>query len=298
MHTQEWSRGEASLERARAWTEQADSCLRSVMALERNITETEAVVDSEIASAESDIARTTEFIRTFDQDVPEDLERELHEATARLDQARSDRRLTRPDILAVARAVRTAHEHTDRILDSARSARETAVRLRENVQSAFLTASAAISTASEYIEDHSSDVGRQARTLVEEAAATLAAAKLRLDATAGSEDFEPEPWRLAVAEMERAGQRADEAYRIARAEFLEAESRRDAERQAALLLLQQQQLRQQASDPSFATRGASSHSSFGSWGSGGTSFGGRSGGSFGGGGRSGGSFGGRSGGKF
>jgi ABC-type transporter Mla subunit MlaD len=300
METQEWSRGESSLERARAWTDEAESCLRSVLALERNITESEAAIDTEISAADSDIARTKEYIRTFDADVPEELERELHEATALLEQAKSERMQEKPDILSAARSVRSAHDHADRILASARSARETAERLRASAQSAFRSAAAAISTAAEYIEDHSADIGGKAHELVAEADHVLSGAGRRVDDAAGAEDFDAAAFGNAVGEAERAEELANEAYRIARAEFLEAESRREEQRRAALLLLQQQQQQQQRRSSILSSSTSSSQNSFGSWGSGGSSFGGRSGGSFGGGGRSGGSSGGggRSGGRF
>jgi uncharacterized membrane protein YgcG/ABC-type transporter Mla subunit MlaD len=298
MQTQEWSRGESSLERARAWTDEAESCLRSVLALERNITESESAIDTEISAAESDIARTREYIRTFDPDVPEELDRELHEAAALLEQAKSERKQEKPDILSAARSVRSAHDHVDRILESARSARETAERLRASAQSAFRSAAAAISTAAEYLEDHSADVGGNVRELVAEAEHILVEAGQRVEDAARAEDFDATACRDAVGRAERAEEQANEAYRIARAEFLEAESRREDQRRAALLLLQQQE--QQRRNAILSSSVSSSQNSFGSWGSGASSFGGRSGGAFGGGGRSGGSFGGggRSGGRF
>ena len=293
MQTQDWSRGESSLERARAWIAEAESCLRSVLALERNIAEAETAIDSEIESAATDVARTMEFIRTFDSDVPEALERELNEGAALLDQARVARALDRPDILAVARSVRTAHEHTDRILESARSAHETAERLRASVQSALRGAAVAISTAAEYIEDHGGDIGRQPREMVAEASAIFEAARRQLENAAQAEDFDVEAHHATIADTVRAQERADEAYRKARASFLRAEDLRDAEQQA--LLRQHQQARQATFMSSSLSAGGSR--GFGGWGSGG---GGRSSGSFGGGGRSGGSFGGggRSGGSF
>jgi hypothetical protein len=132
--------------------------------LEENLIKARRDAPSEIDAAQADISRAWDYINRYDEDIRESLEDDLRAAEGKNNQAREELGRGKPDYFAVCKSARDANEAADRILIEARSEHEAAERLRSKAASSWRDASASVSIARKYIEDHHNVVKAEART--------------------------------------------------------------------------------------------------------------------------------------
>ena len=253
---QKWKEALTTLQAGNELLDKAESLLRSITELEKNLHKAQKQSPREIEDAASDIAKAANYIETYDGDIDEGLERDLRKAEKILEVAREELRKELPDYLLVMKLATQANSAADSIYAEAAEEHEAAERLRRQAASALIQAEAAVSQAEEYIQDHSSDVGGDAE-------ASLSNARFSLDHARATDRADKVLWHANNALTY-----AEQAYESAKSDFTEAEDSRARARR-----------RRQDSD-SFG--GGSYGGGFGGWGSsgGGFSSGGGSSGGF------------------
>ncbi len=222
MKVQEWADCSDVLAQANAGLDEAESFMRSIVELKKNLDEAKASAPADIETAAKDIATARTFIRAHADDINDPLEdrmkSDLDEAEQAVDQARSLLHETKPDYLVVVKTARQAEKAADAILAKAQGEFEAAERLRRRAASAIQDAARSISAAKEYIEDHSSDVDSDAESKLNQARSCLTAARA---ATTCEEQ---------IRQGEQADKLADSALAMARRDVSNAEAARAAER--------------------------------------------------------------------
>lgn len=203
MERQDWQTAKQLIEEANKMTDQVDSLMRSIEQLAGNLGNAKASAKKEIDDAEKDIWTARTFIDDHDDNVRDELERDLDKADKKLLQAKEELKKAKPDYIFVVKLASEANRSADEILASAQQESEAAERQKERALSTLRNARASISRAKEYIEDHSSDVERSAKDRLREARRMLREAE-----TVG------DPARVAALARE-AEEYADDAYRAA-----------------------------------------------------------------------------------
>jgi ABC-type transporter Mla subunit MlaD len=122
-----------------------------------------------------------------------------------------------PNPILVVKYARSANDQADTVLASARAEAEQTVRLRAKAETALREAERLVSKAKEYIEDHSSDVGANAK-------ANLRKAKENLDTARDTSDLE-----RCIAFAEGAEEKARYAYNEAKEDVAEANEEDDSD---------------------------------------------------------------------
>lgn len=181
MEAQEWDKALEICKEANGWLDQAESFMRSVVALEGNLAQAKQAAPGEIAAAEADIRKAWDYIERYDADIRESREDELRGAEAVLQTAKAEYEQGKPDYLKVVELSQKANSSADRIFAEARSEKEAVDRLRATADSEILEAQAAVSKAEQYIEDHSYVVGMTAKNNLSEAQEYLQKAKAASD---------------------------------------------------------------------------------------------------------------------
>ncbi|MHB8890892.1 MAG: TPM domain-containing protein, partial [Candidatus Limnocylindrales bacterium] len=169
-----------------------------------------AKVPNELAAARSDVEAARKAIQHA---APGAASTQAAEALRAADQALAEARRAAEahplDPLAALQQATAANQAADAIVSNIRQAEEQERRRRETASTAVSSARGHVTRAVDYITTRRHAVGREARTRAAEAEA-------QLDQAMRLVDTEPEGAAAAAA---RAAQLADEAYRLAAAEF-------------------------------------------------------------------------------
>jgi hypothetical protein len=137
--------------------------------LEKDLLTARRDAPNEISAASADIARAWEYINRYDEDIRESLEDDLRAAERKNEAAKAELTLTQPDHFKACELARQANGAADRVLVQARSEHEAAERQRAKVASTRRDASAQLSIAREYIDDHSPVVKEDAKRTLKNA---------------------------------------------------------------------------------------------------------------------------------
>lgn len=148
---------------------EAETLMRSIQQLEKDLLTARQDAPKEISAASEDIARAWEYIDRYDEDIRESLEDDLRAAERKNEAAKAELTLTQPDHFKACELARQANEAADRVLVQARSEHEAAERQRAKAASVRRDASAQLSIAREYIDDHSPVVKEEARRALKNA---------------------------------------------------------------------------------------------------------------------------------
>ena len=211
---QNWKEAVESVEQASLALDEAESYLRSIVALEGNLKQAKLNAPGEVSTAQADIDKARQYIAEYDEDIQDELETGLKEASANLEAAKQELQKSQPDYLLVVRLASQANTSADRIFEEAVDEHETAQRTKRQAASMLAQAKSAVSKAEEFIEDHQSDVGFDAESDLETAQRALQQA---LNCVAVAEIL-----RYATQAYET----ADDAYGSAKSDFESAENSR------------------------------------------------------------------------
>lgn len=214
MENQEWQKAQEALGQIDVWLGEAESFMRSLVSLQQHLEAAARDAASEVQAAQADIKAAREYIAEFDDDIKESLETDLDQADEAVRQAEQELQSSKPDYLTVVKLAKQANESADNILVEARSEHEAAERLRLKAKTALRSATAAVSKADEYIEDHDTDVEHTAKK-------HLAKAKELLAEAEAAQNLDDVINNAKAAEKE-----ADQAYEKAEEDFDAAEDAR------------------------------------------------------------------------
>jgi len=310
MDRQEWQKAESSVATANGWLDEAESFMRSLASLKTTLDAAKRDAQTEIDAAQKDIEAARAYEQQNDADIRDSYKQEIADAQATLDAAKAEMRKDKPDYIVVVKKAKQANTAADRILSECQGEHEGEERKRRLCESEKRDATAAIKRASEYVEDHKSDVKRGAKEKLETAETALKSANAASAGRGAGEDAVRRALAKRVELYQQAHTAADEAYKSAKKNVSDAEDEREAAREAARAAAQRSSYSSSGSSGSDAftggliggiigssiggggssSSGSSDSGGFGGWGSGGGGGGGDSGGwgSSGGGGDSGG----------
>lgn len=231
MENQKWDETEKLISEINERLAEADSFMRSIIALEKNLIAAEKDAPTEIDAAKSDIEKAWGYVKRHDDDIPESYEDALREAESVLQKARSELAQHQPDYLQVVKLAKTANDSADSILDKSRSDYETAERLRQKAASLTRGANAAYSKAKEYIEDHSGDVEGSAKESLRLADVCLGdlkhggiSTKKQIEAAEQAEKYAKEAYSKAKRGVDRAEEEKARRRRAAAARAMSSSS--------------------------------------------------------------------------
>jgi hypothetical protein len=164
-------------------------------------------VSAEIAAAEADLTRAKGTAGATPIDAP--IAAKIAEAEGLLADARRDIGHPKPDVAAAYAKARQANQMGDEVLAGIRSAAEQRAAVAARLQTSIRGAQATVTRATDYVANHRSGVGGEARTRVAEAARHLglAVASGPTDAAAG------------IQEAETATRLANEALALAQRDY-------------------------------------------------------------------------------
>lgn len=221
MSQQEWERAETAIKEGDHILNEAQSCMRSITELVENLAAAKRDAPGEIVAAESDLDKAASYEQQFDEDVNDVVKTDIADAREILEGTKAEMAKPKPDYLVVLKNAKAVNTTADKILERCEAEHEAAERLRRRAVSSVRDAKAAVSRASEYIQDHSSDVGSGARMNVQEAQALLS----RASVTVSLVD------KISIAED--AERKADAALNSAKSAVQDAEDERERVREAA-----------------------------------------------------------------
>lgn len=164
MENQKWDEAEGSVKEMNQRLDEAESLMRSIIVIEENLRQAKRDSSMEISNAEADIKKAWDYINQHDDDISEDRETELRDAEKVLLSAKSELGKAKPNYLRVVKLAQEANSAADKILENSRTEHEEMERLRQKDESSERDAKAAYSKAKEYIEDHTNDVGKDAKS--------------------------------------------------------------------------------------------------------------------------------------
>lgn len=244
METQDWDAADQQLALADKSLAKAASLIRSITALAEHLAEAKQRAAGEIHDAEADLLKAEQYLLDNSTDVDDTLSDKLRDAGGLLNQARSELAQPKPDYLLVVDLATQANAAADQIYATGVEEHETAVRLRKQVTAANKAAAASVSTAKEYLSDHTRDVGDSAKRSLKNAKSLLASA-----------DTERDPaTRLSL--LKKAKTHADQALSSAQSDFDDAEAARRPTYTDSTVLV-----------GGYTSSHDDDHGSFGSWGS-------------------------------
>ncbi|MFH1461087.1 MAG: TPM domain-containing protein [Patescibacteria group bacterium] len=163
LEVQDWNGAKEELSQVSKWLDQAESYIRSIIALKHNLEQAKANVGREISDAEKDIRKAWDYIKKYDDDIRESLEDDLRDAEKMIAEAKNELTLELPDYILAYKKAQEANSLADHIYEEAVDEHESAERLRRQAISQRQTTESAISRAKEYIEDHDDDVESEAK---------------------------------------------------------------------------------------------------------------------------------------
>lgn len=218
MERQEWAEAEKLISEISKRLAEAESFMRSIVALEKSLREAKKDAPAEIEAAEADIRKAWDFIRAHDDDVPDNFETELQKAEKVLVQSKTEMEQEKPDYLEVVKLAQTANTSADKILEKSRSEHEKAERLRRQAASTWRDAKAAYSKAKEYAEDHTSDMEGTTKQRLAEASVALskiggiASVEVQIAMAQEAEKFAKEAYKMAVRDVDEAAVTYSNSY--------------------------------------------------------------------------------------
>jgi uncharacterized membrane protein YgcG len=184
MEQQEWHKALELVEKGNTWLTEAESLIKSIAELAVNLIAARRDAPDEINAAQADVAKAWEYINRYDEDIRESLEDDLLAAERKNELAKEELRQERPDYFRVCKLARESNEAADRILIQARDEHEAAERLRAKAASSRRDASAKVSIARKYVEDHHPVVRSKARNYLISAVEALRQADAATDVNA------------------------------------------------------------------------------------------------------------------
>jgi uncharacterized membrane protein YgcG len=202
---------ETLAEKIQAWAQEIDSMMRSITALHTNLDAAAKAVDKEVADATNDVKGAQVYLKEHRGEFLDYHDEALREAEAQLRIALKELDQKHPNPIIIVKAARAANQMADTVLEEARQDLEKRQRLLANVETAQREATRVLSKAEEYIEDHSSNVRRNAK-------AVLQTAKKNMETASETEDLERK-----IAFYEGAEDKARSAYNEAKKNVEEAE---------------------------------------------------------------------------
>lgn len=206
MEQQEWHQALELVEKGNMWLTEAESLMKSISELEVGLIAARRDAPNEINAAQADVVKAWEYINQYDEDIRESMEDDLRVAEKKNELAREELRQEKPDYFKVCNLAREANEAADKILIQARDEHEAAKRVRAKAASARRDATAKVSIARKYVEDHHAVVRGEARTYLTNAEMALRQALAATDVNV----------QISLAlEAESA---ADKAYSIAKSD--------------------------------------------------------------------------------
>gem|GEM_PF-1627084 len=211
--SQGWEEAQSLITKGNSFLDEAESFMRSIVALKQSLEAAMANAGKEIESAAIDIQKAIDFIKA-DEDARASLVDDLKPAKRALEDAKAEFALEKPDYIKVVKLAQQANSTADEVLAKARSQHEAVERLKAKAASTLRSASTAVSKAAEYIEDHSGDVSSTAEKYLSDARSIFEEAK-----TASTYED-----RIELAE--KAEKYADKAYEKAESDVSDAEDAR------------------------------------------------------------------------
>jgi uncharacterized membrane protein YgcG len=169
LKKQEWDAADNLLTQAEKYLQDANGLIRSIDELALRLMEAEQGAKPEIDAAQADISAALQFLKQHDADTDDAHVVKVEEAQATLNKAKKELAREKPDYLFVVKSALEANSTADDILEAARSEKESAERARTKAAAILRDAKGEISTAAEYIADHQSDVGEQAKSVLSQA---------------------------------------------------------------------------------------------------------------------------------
>jgi len=245
---QQWGDALDKAQQANILLDEAESVLRSIIALETSLAAAKQQAPAELQAADDDITKALLYIDAHKADVDADLKDDLRKAENTLSDAREEFAKVEPNYPKVVKLALAANAHADKVYAMAADEYEAAERLRRQAVSSLQSARSSVSQASEYIEDHRHDVGGDAERRLNDAEQALSTAQAA-----------NEPNRV-IQHARQAERYADEAYEKARRDFRDAEDERDRERRRRQAAASASSF---GSSSSWGSSGGSSHHSFG-----------------------------------
>jgi len=177
----DWHGALEMVEKGNGLLSEAETLMRSIHQLEKDLLTARQDAPKEISAASADIARAWEYINRYDEDIRESLEDDLRAAERKNEAAKAELTLTQPDHFKACELARQANDAADRVLVQARSEHEAAERQRAKAASVRRDASAQVSIAREYIDDHSPVVKEEAKRALKNAEGYLREAERTAD---------------------------------------------------------------------------------------------------------------------
>jgi uncharacterized membrane protein YgcG len=166
VNEQDWAKADNEIGQAKAWLDQAESYLRSVSEHKANLDKARAEAPQDLANVETALKRAREFVDGHRTDLGVQLNglvADLAAAGQSTDAARAGLAEAKPDYLRVAKDIGKAGAAVDKAMRTAQEEEEHHERLLARRTRLTRDASSAISAAREYIADHDSDVGDEAK---------------------------------------------------------------------------------------------------------------------------------------
>lgn len=217
---------EEHIGQARAWLDQADSYLNSIVSLDANLRQAKSSAQSDLDGAQSDIADARSFLETHGQSVTDvsASQEKLAEAAGLLNAAKDELAKAKPDYIFALKQIGKVSAAVRSVLKAAKEDDAAHERKVRQLASLKRDAKSAVSAAREYIQDHSSDVDADAQRNLAKAQAGLKEtdAAPGLDAQIASAEAAMKLARKAIKQAEedvedRARKRREREYARARA---------------------------------------------------------------------------------
>ncbi|MFZ1458334.1 MAG: TPM domain-containing protein [Candidatus Saccharimonadales bacterium] len=215
MDKQEWKTANDHLVQGSSLMDEAEGLLRSIHELEKNLERAKTELPLVIARVRDALTAIDSDINKYGGDIEDSLWNSLEGVRATLRRVRSSPSERQPRYLTNLKLALEAEEIITRIHEQVVMGHDAAEQRREHAQSALAAAKAEVSRAREYIDDHKSDVNRDAKEHLRGAMSQLAKAKT----VTRPNDI------LAAAQS--ATRQASLAYKKARKDFEDAEDERD-----------------------------------------------------------------------
>lgn len=214
---QEWARADKEIGQAKAWLDQAESYLQSIIVLKANLDAARVEAPRDLENVEEDLVKAGAFVDTHGSSLGEEaseMRQGLQSAAQCLAKARDGLADAKPDYLRLVKEIGKAASAINGIMSRAKEEDDRHERLLARIERLRRDAPSAVSAAREYIADHESDVGNEASELQQEAAKLFAA----IDKASNLDD--------QVEKAEKAMKQARQAIKKAESDVEEAARRR------------------------------------------------------------------------
>lgn len=215
MDRQDWDGAEEEIGRANISLDQADSFIRSIHALKQSLDQAKASAATEVNQTFEALQKAATYLQENLADIKGHYHDDLEKAQEILGRAEAELAETRPNFLLAVKLADQSEDIANEVLKASSTEVENAERLRQKAKRALREAKVSYSKAAEFIEDHSGDVGRNARVKLADAHQEL------ISAEDSSNDLES-----SIAWAVEAEKSANLAYSSASRDFKEKEQER------------------------------------------------------------------------